>query len=72
MDGRRFRTSHWWITGRHSPLVEPNFRLTGTKTVVMLERVANQHRYPRMITADNGSEFASKALDACPTSMGSS
>jgi len=57
---------------RHSPLVEPNFKLTGTKAVMMLERAANQHRYPRMITVDNGSEFASKALDAWPTSMGPS
>ena len=32
--------------------------------VVALERVAKQHGYPKMITVDNESEFASKAFDA--------
>ena len=32
--------------------------------VAALERVAKRHGYPTLITVDNGSEFASKALDA--------
>ena len=32
--------------------------------VAALERVAKRSGYPKMITVDNGSEFASKALDA--------
>lgn len=65
LDGRRFRAltvvDNW---SRHSPLIEVDFALTGTKVVTALERVAKQRGYPRMITLDNGSEFASKALDA--------
>jgi putative transposase len=65
LDGRRFRAltvvDHW---SRHSPLIEPDFTLTGTKVVAVLDRVAKQHGYPQIITVDNGSEFASKALDA--------
>ncbi len=53
LDGRRFRA----LTvvdnySRHSQIIEPDFILTGMKVVAALERV------------DNGSEFASKALDA--------
>ena len=65
LDGRRFRAltvvDNW---SRHSPLIEADFTLTGAKVVSALERVAKQRSYPRMITVDNGSEFASKALDA--------
>ena len=65
LDGRRVRAltvvDNW---SRHSPLIEVDFTLTGTKVVSALERVAKQRGYPRMITVDNGSEFASKALDA--------
>ena len=32
--------------------------------VAALERVAKRQGYPKMITADYGSEFTSKALDA--------
>lgn len=32
--------------------------------VAALERVAKRSGYPKMITVDNGSDFASKALDA--------
>ncbi|MGH8055660.1 MAG: IS3 family transposase [Candidatus Entotheonellia bacterium] len=65
LDGRRFRA----LTvvdnySRHSQLIEPDFTLTGTKVVAALERVAKRSGYPQMITVDNGSEFASKALDA--------
>jgi putative transposase len=65
LDGRRFRAltvvDNW---SRHSPLIEADFTLTGTKVVVALERVVRLHGYPKMITVDNGSEFASRALDA--------
>ena len=65
LDGRRFRA----LTvvdnySRHSQLIEPDFTLTGTKVVAALERVAKRSGYPKMITVDNGSEFASKAVDA--------
>jgi putative transposase len=65
LDGRRFRAltvvDNW---SRHSPLIEPDFTLTGTKVVMVPERVAKQRGYPKMITVDNGSEFTSKAFDA--------
>jgi len=38
--------------------------MTGTKVVAALDRAARQYGYPQMITVDNGSEFASKILDA--------
>jgi putative transposase len=65
LDGRRFRA----LTvvdnySRHSQLIEAEFTLTGTKVVAALERAAKRSGYPKMITVDNGSEFASKALDA--------
>lgn len=65
LDGRQLRAltviDH---LSRHSPLIEPDFTLTSTKVVAALERVAKRSGYPKMITVDNGSEFASKALDA--------
>ena len=65
LDGRRFRAltvvDNW---SRHSPLIEPDFTLTGTKVVAALEHVVKRTGYPQMITVDNGSEFTSKALDA--------
>lgn len=65
LDGRRFRTltvvDNW---SRYSPLIEADFTLTGSKVVTALERVVKLHGYPCMITVDNGSEFASKTLDA--------
>ena len=65
LDGRRFRALTVLDNySRHSPISEPDFTLTGTKVVAALERVAKQWGYPKMITVDNGSEFASKALDA--------
>ena len=65
LDGRRFRALTVLDTdSRHSPIIEPDFTLTGTKVVAALERVAKPGGYPTMITVDKGSEFASKALDA--------
>ena len=65
LDGRRFRT----LTvvdkyTRHSPLIEADFTLTGTKVVAALERAATRQGHPTLITVDHGSEFASKALAA--------
>jgi putative transposase len=65
LDGRRFRAltvvDDW---SRHSQLIEVDFTLTGAKVVTALERMTKQRGYPKMMTVDNGSEFASKALDA--------
>ena len=38
--------------------------LSGEKVAVALERVVGGRRAPKSITVDNGSEFASKAMDA--------
>jgi len=65
LDGRRFLALTVVDTyTRQSQLIEPDLTLTGTKVVAALERVAKRSGYPQMITVDNGSEFASKALDA--------
>lgn len=63
LDGRRFRalTVMDKFT-RECPIIDIDFRLTGTKVVQALERVAKRSGYPSTITVDNGSEFASKAL----------
>lgn len=65
LDGRQFRAltivDNW---SHHSQLIEVDFTLTGTKVVAALERITKRSGYPHMITVDNGSEFASKALDA--------
>ncbi|MDP9132327.1 MAG: integrase core domain-containing protein, partial [Nitrospirota bacterium] len=52
---------HW---SRHSPVIERDVTLTGTKVVGALERVAKRTGYPQMITVDNGSELTSQAHDA--------
>jgi putative transposase len=62
--GRRFRI----LTvvdqfSRMSPLLEPDFSLTGAKVAAALDRAAIRHGLPRSITVDNGSEFFSKAMD---------
>ena len=61
LDGRRFRalTVVDIIRGTVH-LIEADFTLTGPKVVVALERVVRRHGYPKMITVDNGSEFASR------------
>ena len=55
LDGRRFRAltvvDNW---SRHSPLIEVDMTLTGSKVVSALDRAAKQRGYPRMITVDNG------------------
>jgi putative transposase len=64
LDGRRFKA----LTvvdnySRYSQIIAPDFTLTGMKVVAALERVAKRSGYSQMITVDNGSEVASKALD---------
>ena len=64
LEGRRFRA----LTvvdnfTRECPIIDTDVRLIGTRVVQALERVAKRFGYPRTITVDNGSEFASKALD---------
>lgn len=65
LDGRRFRAltvvDHFT---RECPIIEADATLTGTKVVAALDRVAKRSGYPKRIRVDNGSEFASKALDA--------
>ena len=47
LDGRRFRAltvvDNW---SRHSPLIEPDLTLTGTKVVAALKRVVKRTGYP--------------------------
>ena len=71
LDGRRVRTLTVVDTwSRHSQLNEVDFTLTGTTVVTALERVAKHSGYPKMITVDNDSEFASKVLDAWAYAQG--
>jgi len=64
LDGRRIRALTVVDHGsRHSPFIEVDFTLTGAKVVMALERVAKYRGCPKMITVDNGGEFASRAMD---------
>ena len=65
IDGRRFRVlTVVDIFSRHSPIIEADTSLNGTKAVAALERAAKRFGYPQVIQVDNGTEFQSKALDA--------
>jgi putative transposase len=44
-------------------VLEPGVGFTGARVAELLERAAKGH-LPKVITADNGTEFTSKALDA--------
>jgi len=63
-DGRRFRVltlvDHF---SRVSPAIEVGSSITGKRVVEVLERLANEHGLPRVITTDNGTEFTSRAVD---------
>ena len=63
-DGRRFRVltlvDHF---SRVSPAIEVGSSITGKRVVAVLERLAKAHGLPRVITTDNGTEFASRAVD---------
>lgn len=65
MDGRRFRVlAVVDIFSRHSPIIETDLSLNGSKVVAALERAATRFGYPKIMQVDNGTEFQSKALDA--------
>ena len=46
-----------------SPAVEVDFSLTGQRVVEVLEHLGNCYGLPKSIRVDNGTEFASKAVD---------
>lgn len=63
-DGRRFRVltlvDHF---SRVCPAVEVGSSITGKRVVGVLDRLAKTHGLPQVITADNGTEFTSRAVD---------
>ena len=63
-DGRPFRVfSVVDVFSRSSEVLEVGIGFTGERVAELLEKAANG-RNPHVITADNGTEFTSKALDA--------
>jgi putative transposase len=63
-DARPFRVlSVVDVFSRSSEVLEPGVGFTGTRVAELLDR-ACRGRLPAVITADNGTEFTSKALDA--------
>ena len=63
-DGRPFRVlSVVDVFSRSSEVLEPGIGFSGARVAEVLERAA-KGRLPAVITADNGTEFTSKALDA--------
>ena len=63
-DGRPFRVlSVVDVFSRSSEVLEPGVGFTGGRVAELLDR-AHGGRLPAVITADNGTEFTSKALDA--------
>jgi putative transposase len=63
-DGRPFRVlSVVDVFSRSSEVLEAGVGFTGARVAELLERAAGG-RLPSVITADNGTEFTSKALDA--------
>jgi len=65
LSGRRFRVlTVVDIFSRHSPIIEADLSLTGSKVVTAQERAAKRTGYPQVIQVDNATEFQSKALDA--------
>lgn len=65
IDGRRFRVlTVVDIFSRHSPIIEADTSLNGTKVVAALQRAAKRFGYPQVMQVDNGTEFQSKVLDA--------
>ena len=63
-DGRRFRVltvvDH---VSRVSPAIEVGTSITGRRVVAVLEKLARMHGLPRVITADNGTEFTCRVVD---------
>ena len=48
---------------RESPAIEVGNSIPGKRVVAVLERLARTHGLPQVITADNGTEFTSRAVD---------
>lgn len=63
-DGRGFR-SFTLVDEctRECPAIEVDFSLPGERVARVLDRVASVRGYPRVISCDNGPEFAGAALD---------
>jgi putative transposase len=63
-DGRGFR-SFTLVDEctRECPAIEVDFSLPGERVTRVLDRVASTRGYPRVISCDNGPEFAGAALD---------
>ncbi|MBX3208438.1 MAG: transposase family protein [Labilithrix sp.] len=63
-DGRPFRVlSVVDVFSRSSEILEPGIGFTGARVAELLDKAA-KGKLPAVITADNGTEFTSKALDA--------
>jgi len=64
-DGRRFRVltivDH---VSRVSPAIEASHCFAGRRVVAVLERLRHTVGTPKILTVDNGPEFAGRALDA--------
>jgi putative transposase len=64
-DGHRFRVltivDHF---SRVSPAMDVDVSIGGQRVVAVLERLKRLHGLPKVITVDNGPEFAGRALDA--------
>jgi putative transposase len=64
-DGRPFRVlSVVDVFSRSSEVLEPGIGFSGARVGELLDIAAKRGRLPAVITADNGTEFTSKALDA--------
>jgi putative transposase len=66
-DGRAFRVlSVVDVFSRSSEILEPGIGFTGARVAELLDKAAksSKSKLPAIITADNGTEFTSKALDA--------
>jgi putative transposase len=64
VDGRRFRAlTVVDIYTRKSLAIEPGQSMKGEDVVMVLNRVILQRGAPKMLFCDNGSEFASQAMD---------
>ena len=48
---------------RESPAIEVGNSIPGKRVVAVLERLARTHGLPQVITADNGTEFTTRAVD---------
>jgi putative transposase len=47
----------------HSPLIHPDYSITGRKVSELLNRACEKYGYPQYLQCDNGPEFRSRELD---------